>query len=339
MKKNKLSLIVLLLLAIAAYYLFSKKNTNVSSRSLTEFAIEDTASITKIFLADNDGNHSLLKKMPDGTWMVNDKFKARPQNIFLILRGLKNLEVKSTVPKEGIPAIIKQIAAKPIKVEVYQGGDKPTKTYYFGYATQDHYGNYALLELPGEGKSKEPFIVKEKGFYGFFRPRLITNEAEWRSQEIFYYPELDISTIKVEYPGIPEASFSIDWKGRNNISLMNDKGDRLSHFDTLAVKNYMLLYKAIYLETYNNRLNTNQLDSIINQNSPKAIISVKDNDDNITRVELYTKGFIDPILRKEEFGNLDPERLYILTESNELALGQKLQWDPLLIPLETFNVE
>lgn len=339
MKKNGLSLIVLLLLAAVAYYLFNTDKSGVSTRALNEFAIEDTSSITQLFLADNDGNHSLLKKMPDGTWMVNGKYKARQQNVFLILRGLKNMEVKSTVPTEAIPAIIKQIATKPIKLEVYQGGKKPTKIYYFGYATQDHYGNYALLELPGEGKSKEPFIIKEKGFYGFLRPRMICNEDEWRSPEVFYYPEMKISNITVEFPDFPKESFSIDWKGKNDIRLKGKDGNSFSRFDTLALKNYMLLYKEIYLETYNNRLTDAQRDSLLNQTSPRAIISVTNRKNEKTEVTLYTKGFIDPFLRDEQYDNVDPERFYILTESNELAIGQKLQWDPLLVPLRIFNAQ
>ena len=339
MKKNGISIIILLVLGAVAYFLFNKKNSDVSTRSLTEFAIQDTGSITKFFLADNDGNQSLLKKMPDGTWMVNGKYKARQQNVYLILRGLRNFEVKSTVPKEGVSGIIKQIAAKPIKLEVYQGGDKPTKIYYFGFATQDHYGNYALLEIPGEGKSKEPFIIKEKGFYGFIRPRMICNEDEWRSQEVFYNPEMEIANISVEYPTIPQESFSIEWKGKNNIVLKGNEGLPYSQFDTLAVKNYMLLYKAIYLETFNNRLNESQIDSILTQTSPRAILSVTNKKNETTRVVLYAKGFIDPYQRDEQFDNLDPERFYILNEANELAIGQKLQWDPLLVPLKIFNAE
>lgn len=339
MKRNRASLIILLVLGAIALYLFSKNDSGVSSKVLNDFSIEDTASITKLFLADNDGNHCTLVRMPDGSWMVNDRYKARENNIYLILRGLHNFEVKSTVPKEAIPAIIKQIAAKPIKLEVYQGGKKPTKIYYFGYATQDHYGNYALLEIPGEGKSKEPYIIKEKGFYGFIRPRMITMEKDWRSPQVFEYPGLSIKNISVDYPEFPEESFTIEWKGKNDITLKNKGGLAYSRFDTLAVKDYMLLYKSIYFETFNNRLNENQIDSILNQTNPKAIISVVGNDDIKTKVIVYDKGFISPFLREEEYNYLDPERYYILNEANELAIAQVLQWDPLLIPLKTFNAE
>lgn len=338
MKKNGLSIILLLLLGAIAFYLFKKNSGDASSKVLNDFAIEDTASITQLFLADNDGNHSLLRKMEDGSWMVNDKYKARTKNVYLILRGLHNFEVKSTVPEDAVPAIITQIATKPIKLEVYQGGKKASKIYYFGFATQDHYGNYALLEIPGEGKSKVPYIIKEKGFYGFIRPRMITMESEWRSPIIFDYPKLAVKNISMEYPAFPEQSFEIEWEGNNLITLKDGKGEKIDRFDSLAVKNYMLQYKAIYVETYNNRLNEAQRDSTINTQA-KAIISVRDENGKTTRVKIYDKGFIDPFLRDEAYNNLDPERYYILNEANELAIAQKLQWDPLLVPLNGFNPE
>lgn len=339
MKKNKYSIILLIALALVAGYLFFSRNTSFSSTILNDFSIADTASINKLFFADNDGNSSLLERMEDGTWMVNGKYKAKPQNVFLILRGLHNFEVKSTVPKEAVPAIIKQIASKPIKLEVFQGGDEPSKIYYFGFATQDHYGNYALLEIPGEGKSSEPFIIREKGFHGFIRPRLITNEDEWRSADVFYYPKLSINTIKMEYPDYPEESFEIIWRGKNNLELKDSQGKSYTRFDTLEVKNYMLNYKALYVETYNNRLTEAQQDSIINTHRPKAIITITDNNNQVRKVGLFTKGFVSPFLRDEENNNIDPERIYILNDENELAIAQRLQWDPLLIPLNSFITE
>jgi hypothetical protein len=339
MKKNTYSILLFILLGLIALYFYYSKNSSFSSEVLNDFAIEDTASITKMFLADNDGNYSSLERMDDGTWMVNGKYPAKPQNIYLLLRGIRNFEVKSTVPKEAIPAIIKQIASKPIKLEVYQGKEKASKIYYFGFATQDHFGNYALLEIPGKGKSSEPYIIKEKGFHGFIRPRLITREDEWRSTEIYLYPNLELKKIAIDYPAYPEKSFVIDWKGKNNISLYDHNNRAYDRFDTLGIKNYMLMYKELYTESYNNRLNEAQRDSVLNQTEPIAIISVTDNNDQVNTVNLYAKGFIDPFLRNEENNNIDPERYYLLTNENELSIAQRLQWDPLLVPINNFITE
>jgi len=338
---NKLKIALLGLLAvIVVYLLFYKTNSEVSSKSLKDFAIRDTANIDRIFLADNDGNQSLIARQADGTWMVNDKWRAKDNNVFLLLRGFYNLEVKSPVVKGAVPAILKQIASKPIKVEVYMKGQKePEKIYYFGFATADHYGNYALLEIPGEGKSKEPYIVKEAGFYGFLRPRLITNEKEWRYDGIFDYPEMDIASIKVDYPQHKDQSLEIKWNGGNDISLLNKSGEPYKSFDTLSVKNYMLLYKKIHIESFNNRLNQAQEDSILNTTDPIAYVSVSNRSGETVSVAVYNKGYIDPYARLEEYNYLDPERYFILTDDNQLVSAQRLQWEPLLVPEKAFRPE
>jgi hypothetical protein len=93
------------------------------------------------------------------------------------------------------------------------------------------------------------------------------------------------------------------------------------------------------VETYNNRLTEAQQDSIINTHRPKAIITITDNNNQVRKVGLFTKGFVSPYLRDEENNNIDPERIYILNDENELAIAQRLQWDPLLIPLNSFITE
>jgi hypothetical protein len=335
---NKVKIVLLLVLAaIAVYLLFFRNDNEVSSKSLSDFAIRDTANIERIFLADNDGHQALITRQPNGTWMVNNKWRAKDNNVFLLLRGFYNMEVKSPVIEGAKPAIIKQIAAKPIKVEVYMKGENiPEKIYYFGFATQDHYGNYVLLEIPGEGKSTDPFIVKEAGFHGFYRPRLITREEEWRYDGIFDYPKMDISSIKVDYPLYQDQSFEIIWKGGGDMVLKDNTGKTVNNFDKSAVKKYIRLYKKIHLETFENYLTTAQEDSVL-KTTPKAFISVTNQSGEKVSITVYDKGFVDPFNLDEEYDNLDPERFYLLTEDNQLVISQRIQWDPLLVPLIAFN--
>lgn len=337
MKKSGL-LIVLVVLAGLAAYLYFFENREVSNKALRDFAVQDTSAVDRIFLADNDGNQSLLTRQSDGTWMVNNKWRARDNNVFLLLRGFYNMEVRSPVPEQAIPSILKQIASKPIKVEVYSKGQKePDKIYYFGFATQDHYGSYALLEIPGEGKSTVPYIVKETGFSGFYRPRLITDENEWRYTGIFDYPDLDVASIEVDYPQHPKNSFRIDWIGGNEFVISNKSGESFKQFDVLAVKDYLLLYRKIHILSFKNYLNAAQEDSVRQQTKPVAIISVTDSKNTKTTAQVYAKGFIDPYLRDEKFDYLDPERFYIITQDDQLTIAQKLQWDPLLVPIQFFD--
>jgi hypothetical protein len=96
------------------------------------------------------------------------------------------------------------------------------------------------------------------------------------------------------------------------------------------------LYKKIHLETFENYLTTAQEDSVL-KTTPKAFISVTNQSGEKVSITVYDKGFVDPFNRDEEYDNLDPERFYLLTEDNQLVISQRIQWDPLLVPLIAFN--
>ena len=182
-------------------------------------------------------------------------------------------------------------------------------------------------------------IIKEQGFHGFIRPRLITNPEEWKSPIVFDYPGLSIQSVEMDYPNFPEESFKIEWQGRNDIFLYDKQGNKVEEFDRLQIKNYLLQYKRIYVETFDSKLTPHQEDSVIQQTIPKAVITIRDREGNSQKVQIYDKGYVDPRLRNEEYGEFDPERFYILNDDNDLALGQTLQWDPLLVPIKLFVSE
>ena len=103
------------------------------------------------------------------------------------------------------------------------------------------------------------------------------------------------------------------------------------------IKNYLLLYKKIHIESFRNYLSEAQEDSILKTTDPIAYVSVNDRSGETGSVTIYNEGYIDPYARLEEFDNLDPERYYILTDDNQLVIGQRLQWEPLLVPKNAFR--
>ena len=65
MQKNKiLYVIIAILLALSAYYFYSNKKGTLEERegSLSDFAIKDTTSIDKIFIADAQGGKVTLTR-------------------------------------------------------------------------------------------------------------------------------------------------------------------------------------------------------------------------------------------------------------------------------------
>ena len=73
MKKNKTVLIVFVLLAVVACGLWYVESNKSIKGELRDFAVTDTSSIDKIFLADKEGRAVTLVREAPNRWMVNGK--------------------------------------------------------------------------------------------------------------------------------------------------------------------------------------------------------------------------------------------------------------------------
>ncbi|HNB13426.1 MAG TPA: hypothetical protein PKY09_11010, partial [Bacteroidia bacterium] len=97
MNKNRiLLLIVVLLLSVTGYYYFKNSDSTIK-KELRDFAVADTSSIDKIFLADKKGNKALLERKSPALWTINGKYPARQDAINFLLKTIKQIEVRSPV--------------------------------------------------------------------------------------------------------------------------------------------------------------------------------------------------------------------------------------------------
>ena len=152
MKKFKY-LFLLGLVSLAAYFFF-KPSSSTLKKERSDFAVKDTASITKIFMADQQGRSVLLERINVDNWKLNNEFKARPDAVNILLETIKRVTVKSPVNRAAFENVVKQIAGAGTKVEIYQGKDTPSKTYYVGHSNQEHTGTFMLME-----NSTVPFLT------------------------------------------------------------------------------------------------------------------------------------------------------------------------------------
>jgi len=192
MKKNLILLAVLAILGTVAYFLYgsSTKNT-LDSNEFTEFAIEDTASVTRINIIDKvTGNISLTRD--EQGWKIGDKHRAKSRSVEICLEAIKNIKIKGSVPKNKQKAIISNAAGAGTKIEIYTNNSSvPEKSWISAGNTSDHHGDYFILELPGKGISPEPYIVDMPMFAGFLTARFHTVYNDWRFSGIFNHPKLD----------------------------------------------------------------------------------------------------------------------------------------------------
>lgn len=281
MRKNILLLIIVAALAAIAIYLIKKNSSGTLKPELSDFALSDTASIDKIFLADKFGNSVLLEKERPGQWTVNKKSKARIDAVNTLLVTIKTIEVRSPVGKAAFNNIMKQMAAKGIKVEIYQN-DRLSKTYYVGHETQDQLGTFMYLE-----GSSVPFVMHIPGFDGFLIPRYNASESEWNVKSIFDFQMSDIAKVISESYESPQTSFVIE--------KTTDTDFKLSLYPSLApvrdaepnkIASYLDLFSFVNYEFVAKGFASEKLDSI-KAAGPFMRLAVTDAGNKTRDVKLY----------------------------------------------------
>ena len=257
MKKNKYILIITVLLAITAAFLQYRNNSGTIREELHDFAVQDTGSVSKIFLADKN-NHSVTLERTALGWTVDGKYKARPDAIKTLLITIKSLAVKTRVAKAAFNVVVKDIAADGIKCEIYHHGEsKPAKVYYVGGSTADVMGTFMLIE-----NSSLPFIIEIPGFQGYLTPRYSPLEQDWRDIAVFDYNPEEIKSISIQYYHQPEKSFSIERTG-NGFRVSSPQANVIiQHPDTIGLNNYLTFFKYLCFETWDAEFTDQQRDSL-----------------------------------------------------------------------------
>ena len=335
MKKNTLTILITLVLAIIVAYLFYTRKEGTIRQELKDFAIEDTSVITKIFLVDMANNQITLEKLKPGHWTVNGKYKVRKDLLDILLKTMKNLEVKSPVARAARENVIKRLATGAVKVEIYQNNDdEPDKVYYVGGATQDKYGTYMLLE-----NSSEPFIMNIPYFSGYLSTRYNIDEYEWRDKMVFNYQFKDIANITVKYPQDNAHSFAITNIGNWNYTLRLLQNEELIvNYDTTNLNIYLTLFQNVQFESFVRKMDKAYLDSIVSY-PPVCIMTVSDMSGKTTKLRVFLKpvpkGGFDIDGTPIEY---DIDRMYaLIDDEREFVTIQYYVFDKLFLTIDNFQ--
>jgi hypothetical protein len=303
-------ILALLLLSAAALYLhFSKTSSTTSGDPARDFAFKDTASITRIFIADKEGSRSEVKRTRNG-WIVNDKYPCRGEAILNLLEVIRNIEVKMPVPKEGKESVIRIMAAAALKVEIY-AGDKLVKQYYVGHETLDGEGSYMLLTNLETGQNfPDPYICFIPGFQGYLLPRYIAKENEWRDRLVINYIPPQISKVEMLYRGAPDSSFTIELISNTQFKVSDGRG-RPIVFEEPQVKQYLAYLQNLSYEGLITNLNKKLQDSLATA-GPFCELIINARPMRTDVFQFFRKSFAGQF--NPEIGvkyDYDPDRLYM----------------------------
>jgi len=349
MKKNRLVLFVVLILAIVAVVLFFTQSDKTFQGSLSDFAVTDTASVTKIFMSDKNNNMVTLSREENGGWMVNNKYIASKFNLDMLLHTILNLAVKEPVPQAAHNNVIRELAVNSVKVEVYQQAyridlfnairwfpyEKLTKVFYVGGATQSNRGSYMLMD-----GSATPFVIYMPGFRGFVSPRFTPMANVWRDYTIFKKELPQIASVQVEIPIKENESFVITNNQNNSVSLYSYPDMQLiPGFDTLAALNFLTGFRNLNFEGILSEMDTAEKDSILSS-TPFTVITLTDSAGVSKTIKTYFKqGYGDVDLNGNEIRH-DLDRFYALVNDGEdFVLVQYFAFDRVLRPRSFFVMQ
>ncbi|MBK5285577.1 MAG: hypothetical protein JJE25_09240 [Bacteroidia bacterium] len=332
------------LLLVAGWLILNSRNSTVR-KELRDFAVKDTAAVTKIFLADRAGKTIELERemkngKPTGNWYLNKKYYARRDAVNLILETLHDVSMRSYLPKTMYNTVVRQLSTSGVKCEVYLNGkDKPEKVMYIGSETQDSKGTFMMLE-----NSSVPFVTEIPGFDGFLTPRFFTNEQEWRWKNVFNYLPDEIRTVTVSYNPDTERSFKIDFRSAIDFSVSSPAMNKvLTHSDTSVVINYISQFSDVNFEFFDFMLKPAQRDSILKEPSDR-MINVTDKNGKSVTAKFY-KIPVNPftVATTDTTGELmkyDVDRMYaFINHDSDLVGVQLFVFRKFFRSLEDFDAE
>ncbi|MEQ8560162.1 MAG: hypothetical protein RID18_01550, partial [Cytophagales bacterium] len=306
-----------LFLALLAFYAIDQKKSK-STLNINEsaFSIKDTASVDKIFIASKFGWSALLEKRNNGDWFLNNQYKVNKGQLSILLKTLYWQRIKRPVHKGEREMVIKNIATKGSKVEVYQNGKK-TKVFYVGGDANDAKGTYFIME-----GSENPFVVYMPNHTGFLSPRYVVKEENYRNSQIFKSNLNSFIQIKVEYPANPSESFVIVKEG-NEAKILG-----IDNVNKTVLNNYVSAYNRIFITRFIEDVNfINKLDSM-SQYPPNVSISVQDKVSEFSNsIDIY-------------FNEKDPDGMLgiaTIEGDKKYVVIQNYVFDKLILPASRFR--
>lgn len=350
MRKNIFIIIIVILLFIVAGILLMTKTRSTLHGKSSDFAVKDTASVTKIFLADKNNNEVTLTRTQEGIWMVDDKYLAQPAKVIAFLKTLSDLAVRSPVPIAARDNVIKRMSVLAKKVEIYQvvprinlfnkirlfPHEKRTKVYYVGDVTQDNQGTFMLME-----GAEEPYIVHITGFRGFVASRYSTVKADWRDFTVFHTPINKIRSVRVEFPFDPQLAYEFDVLDNQHIILRSLGDNRvIEPYDTLRALNFLTGFADLRFESLLDHLIGKEFIDSVSASVPKTIITLTDSEGRENKVKIFKKKGFAPVYDQDGamMEPYDLDRAYAIVNNGEdFVLIQYFVFDRVTRTLDFFT--
>lgn len=308
-----------------------------------DFAVADTAAITKIVIKDKKPSMLVLRR--DGkNWRVGEEgHLVRKDAIETLLLTLGQVRLKNFVKESAIPAVEQRMDVYGKWVEVYVG-DELVKHFIVGTETPDVLGTY--YKLVG---AELPFVVYIQGFNGYLSTRFFTEEALWRDRTIFGYGADEIEAVELYSEASPGTSYMVTRKSENLQSLLEPASSMESwslvggEFEPLPAKKELIMqtvnsvrtlkYEGAIVATDNIWAKKDSIFSAV----PAFTFAVHKVDGSIDEVQGFFKKPEGNALGEDgSIHTWDPDRFYAKLPDGRMVLIQRYGWRHILKTAQEF---
>ncbi len=265
MKKYIIPGIIVVLALVAFYVSKTKGDTSTLNDEQSDFAVQDTAAVTKIVIKHKGEGEVKLERIDGANWRLNDTYYARPDAIQLLLKTFNRIAVESPVNEATTETVVRNMASTGKEVEIYTNGQsEPLKIYHLGISVHDQLGNYMILEQNGE-IAKNAFITHIPGFHGYLSTRFFVEEHLWRDRTVFNYGLAEIKSLRLENAEKPDQSFVLKQGSGGSFELLDAK-DNPYQAPEEAIKSYLDRFQNIHWEVMDMEIGEAEKDSILGSN-------------------------------------------------------------------------
>ena len=320
-----------LLLIGAALWTMTSCNQPAQSEGMQElkaqydFAVKDTAAITKIIIRDKQPSEVILQRGPSG-WYVGNGHSVRHDAMEVLLETVSEVILKNFVAKSAVEAVNQRMNVYGKWVEIYKG-EELVKSYIVGTETPDMLGTY--FKMVG---SDLPFSVYIQGFNGYLTTRFFTEESMWRNRTIYGVKEQNIARLEMKVPGAEGFSWSIEKEATDSLwSLKGSDGQivpaNAQNLQATVASIRTLKYEGAIIPSDNIYA---KKDSIFSATPAFTLQVIQTSGDTLSTRAFYKKP--EGILIGEDGlpHQWDPDRFYAELPDGRMALIQRYAWRNLM---------
>ncbi len=210
-RNNLFLFLLLIILGLTAWYLL--RNGAKSSFKDGEFAVSDTASITRIMMTPMQKGKSnsplILEKNTEGKWILNGQYPVLEPQLHYFFKTLAQLKVKEKFKDKGNESAIKALNDFHLNVEIFAGSSR-IKAYQLGHEFKTHDGSIMRLQ-----NADAAYVVSVPGYKGYLNARFPLELDAWRENVLFEAKPEKLVSVTVTHHWKPELSFSFK---RDNIN-------------------------------------------------------------------------------------------------------------------------